>query len=152
MNMNIEIQQYNEFDDLLIDEIYHLECEIFDSPYSKEKLKREGSKKTQLLILIAYLDGKAVGYKVGHEQSSQIFYSWIGGVLPEYRNNKIARKLMDKQHQQAFKLGYQRIRTFTENRYKAMLILNLKCGFDVIGVYKSDHDEKQTIMLEKILA
>lgn len=40
---------------------------------------------------------------------------------------------------------------YTENQYRSMLLLNIKEGFDVIGVNKTDHDEKQTVMLEKHL-
>ena len=151
MSNNVEIKKYNQFDDSLIDEVYNLECEIFDSPYSKDKLKRESSVKNHLMILIAYIDGKAVGYKIGFELSARIFYSWIGGVVPGNRGKGIARQLMEKQHELIPEMGHKCVRTFTENKYKDMLILNLRHGFDVIGVYKSDHDEKQTIMLEKLL-
>lgn len=90
-------------------------------------------------------------FDISFEISSRIFYSWIGGVLPEYRGKGIAKALIKKQHALIPALGHKCVRTFTENKYREMLILNIKSGFDVIGVYKSDHDEKQTIMLEKML-
>ena len=36
------------------------------------------------LILVAYIGARAVGFKVGY-QKEETFYSWMGGVLPEFR-------------------------------------------------------------------
>lgn len=113
---------------------------------------REASVKNNLLILIAYQDGVACGYKAGFEQTARIFYSWIGGVHPKFRKLGIAKSLLEKQHSLIKEMDYECVRTHTENAYRNMLILNIKCGFDIIGVFKSDHYEKQTIMLEKFLA
>ena len=148
---NIIIKTYEEFDNDVLDIISSLENKIFDEPYSKEKLQREAKFKNNLIILIAFIDGLPCGYKIGFERSSRIFYSWIGGVLPKYRSNGIGRKLLEKQHMIIPLRGYSCISTFTENKYKEMLLLNIKSGFDIVGVYKSDHDEKQTIMLEKMI-
>ncbi len=148
----IEIKVFKEINDHLLDILEHLENGIFDKPYSREKLKREASVKNNLLILIAF-DGseKPCAYKAGFEISARIFYSWIGGVLPQYRGKGIAKALIEKQHSLIPSMGHKYVRTFTENKYRDMLILNLKSGFDIIGVYKTEHDEKQTIMLEKTL-
>lgn len=149
--MKFEIKSFNKLDDNILIDILSLEEAIFDQPYSKEKLLREAKVKHNLLILIAYDGNKPVGYKIGFELSSRLFYSWIGGVHPDYRGKGLAKQLMEKQHSLVPSFGHSCIRTYTENKYKEMLILNLKSGFNVIGVYKSDHDDKQTIMLEKML-
>ena len=81
----IEIKIFRKADDHVLDILETLEKEIFDKPYSREKLKREASVKNNLLILIAFDGEKACAYKAGFEISSRIFYSWIGGVLPNYR-------------------------------------------------------------------
>jgi ribosomal protein S18 acetylase RimI-like enzyme len=147
----MEIRIFKEATDEVLDWLFALEKALFEKPYSREKLEREARAKNNLLILIAFDGDKPCAYKAGFEISSRIFYSWIGGVLPEYRGQGIARALIQKQHSLIPQMGHRCVRTFTENKYRAMLILNLKSGFDVIGVYKSDHDEKQTIMLEKML-
>jgi ribosomal protein S18 acetylase RimI-like enzyme len=74
-----------------------------------------------------------------------------GGVQPAYRRQGIAQQMMDLQHSKVKSMGFRCIRTYTENKHKEMLILNIKFGFEVIGVFKSDHDDKQKIMLEKSL-
>ncbi|MCB0419705.1 MAG: GNAT family N-acetyltransferase [Bdellovibrionales bacterium] len=149
--MNIEIKTFSTLNAEVLNDVFSLEELIFDKPYSKEKLLREASVKHHLLVLIAYCENKPVGYKIGFELSSRLFYSWIGGVHPEYRGKGLAKRLMEVQHSLIPNFGHSCVRTYTENKYKEMLVLNLKSGFDIIGVYKSDHDEKQTIMLEKML-
>ncbi|MBF0315849.1 MAG: GNAT family N-acetyltransferase [Oligoflexia bacterium] len=102
-------------------------------------------------MLIAYIGSTPVGYKIGYELSSKMFYSWIGGVIPKYRRKGFAKKLMKIQHEIVSNEGYSIIRTSTENKFKHMLILNLKSGFNIIGSYCSDLKKELTIMLEKKL-
>ncbi len=58
--------------------------------------------------------------------------------------------LIDKQHQYLKSKGYKIVRTKTMNKWRSMLILNIKHGFDVIS---TDTDEKgvHKIILEKKL-
>ena len=46
---------------------------------------------------------------------------------------------------------YKYIRTHTKNKYRDMLLLNIKHGFDVIGVQTKLKDTEPTIILEKEL-
>ena len=46
--------------------------------------------------------------------------------------------------------GYQRIRTKSMNRFKPMMILNLKNGFDIVQVYTNDSGQTK-IVFEKDL-
>lgn len=151
MNQSVTIKIYEILDDKILNDVFSLEQVCFETPYSKEKLQRETSFKHNLRILIAYKNNQPVGYKAGYELSSRVFYSWIGGVHPDFRGQGIAKKLMQKQHALIADLGHTSVRTKTQNKYKDMLILNLNFGFDIIGVYKSDQEEKQIIMLEKII-
>lgn len=106
--------------------------------------------KPKLLFNIA-LDGtKVVGFKVGYELDKNTFYSWLGGVDTDYRNHGIASKLMEQQHQNVREQGYLVIQTKTMNRWRSMLLLNIKNGFDVIETY-IDNEGLHKIMLEKKL-
>jgi len=80
---------------------------------------------------------KVVGFKLGYEKEVGVFYSWLGGVSAEYRGQGIALKLMNLQHQLVSEQGYQKIRTIGRNYRRAMLILNIKVGFDIIETYFS---------------
>lgn len=106
--------------------------------------------KPQLFVIIA-MDGKnIIGYKIGYAIDQNKFYSWLGGVDAKYRKHGIATKLMDMQHQYLREEGYKVVRTKTMNKWRGMLLLNIKNGFDVIDTYR---DEKgiHKIILEKSL-
>ncbi|MBB2480466.1 GNAT family N-acetyltransferase [Bacillus sp. APMAM] len=104
----------------------------------------------QLLVIIA-MDGKRViGYKIGYEMDKNKFYSWLGGVDINYRKQGIASTLMEKQHQYLRNNGYNVVQTKTMNKWRNMLVLNIKNGFDVIDTY-IDEKGLHKIVLEKKL-
>ncbi len=105
-------------------------------------------KKTYLQT--AVVENQVVGFKLGYELSSRKFYSWLGGVHPEFRGLGIASSLMKAQHDWCLQQGYQKIQTKTQNRFRAMLLLNIKQGFDIIGTQDSDEGGMK-IILEKSL-
>lgn len=100
-------------------------------------------------LLVASIEGKAVGFKLGYEISSTEFYSWLGGVLPEFRGIGIAKDLLDAQHEWCRQKGYKKIETKTQNRFRDMLLLNIRAGFDVVGYHDTKDGPK--ILLEKNL-
>jgi len=101
----------------------------YDSAQVEERLNGK-----QSLLIGAHIDGICIGYKVGYEFEPRKFYSWLGGVIPQYRRQGIAQSLMHWQENWAQQNGYQLIRVKSENRYKSMLILLLKNGYDIVGV------------------
>src|SRR5215212_4475809 len=54
--------------------------------------------KEDVLALIAHLEGNPVGYKVGYRERPGQYYSWTGGVLPDYRGQGLARQMQAWQH------------------------------------------------------
>lgn len=108
------------------------------------------SSKTKLLVIVAMDGKKVIGYKIGYEIDKDTFYSWLGGVNPDYRGQGIAFTLMEKQHQYLKEKCYKVVRTKTMNRWRNMLVLNLKTGFDVVETY-TDEKGLHKIILEKRL-
>jgi len=96
------------------------------------------------------LEEKVVGYKIGYTMDKNKFYSWLGGVDPNYRKHGIGSILMEKQHQYLQEQGYQVVQTKTMNKWRGMLILNLKNGFDIVDTYTDDKGLFK-IVLEKNL-
>lgn len=103
-----------------------------------------------ILLLLARKNGEAVGFKLGHRKGRTKFLSWIGGVKKEFRGSGCATKLMTAQADWCRLKGYRTIETQTMNKWKDMLILNLKNGFDIVGVFE-DSELGQKIMLRKTL-
>ena len=150
---SLKIHEFAELTEAVVNSLLQLEAEIFDEPLNREILERELTGQANLCILISYYDNEPVGYKIGFEYASdhEYFYSWNGGVLPAYRRQGIAQQLMKRQHEIAKAKGYKFIRTQTKNKYRDMLILNIRSGFDVTGVYKKLREKHHGIILEKEL-
>lgn len=106
--------------------------------------------KPQLLFSVAFKGSKVIGYKIGYELTTEKFYSWLGGVHPDYRHLGVASMLMKIQHRYLKDSGYKTVQTKTLNKWRNMLILNIKCGFDITGTYTDRHG-KLKIVLEKEL-
>lgn len=107
--------------------------------------------KENVLILVAFDGDTPIGFKVGYRYDTTTFYSWVGGVLSAYRKQGVAQQLLELQHVWAQHNGFQKIRTKSMNRFKPMLILNLKNGFDIVQVYTNDRQQTK-IIFEKNLA
>jgi GNAT superfamily N-acetyltransferase len=106
---------------------------------------------SRYFLLTATVDGQAVGFKLGYELDSEEFYSWLGGVDPEYRKFGIASLLMEEQHKWAKDNSYKFVQTKTKNKFRDMLRLNIKHGFDVVGCHASSVDKDLKIVLRKKL-
>ncbi len=107
--------------------------------------------KEDLIINLCYDTNDLVGFKVGYRYDENTLYSWVGGVLSDYRKQGIAQQLMEFQHNKAQKKGYQKIRTKSMNRFKPMIILNLKNGFDIKQVYTNDSGQTKIIFEKSLL-
>jgi GNAT superfamily N-acetyltransferase len=147
---NTEIKQFTELSEILLAQLVTLEAGIFEKPLTSGIFSAELDGKKNLLILVAFQDARACAYKIGFEYSSNTFFSW-SGVLPDCRKCGLGSALIANQHQVAKKLGYSYVRTHTKNKYREMLILNIKAGFNVTGVYKSLQEAHPGIILEKAL-
>lgn len=93
------------------------------------------------LALVADIDGVIAGYKLGYWLAPDIFYSWLGGVLPAYRQQGIAKKLLLEQERQVFAQGAKEIRVKSMNRYKSMLLLLIAQDYAITGFEESGAGE-----------
>lgn len=133
----------------------HLAAELslqlpeFTEPYDENEIaaRLDG---VPHLTLIAYADEQAVGFKVGYERDN-FFYSWLGGVLPDFRRYGIAQALADGQEAWAKGQGYDSVTFKTRNRHKAMLAFTLRNGFDIIGFEEKKEVGEHRIWLKKKL-
>lgn len=132
----------------LLEEVLDLNRKIFGD--SKDRVLAFAEGKKDFLMTIATLNGKVVGYKLGYQEKPSRFYSWLGGVDPEQRGKGIGSKLMELQHSWCKEHGYVCVQTRTKNKWKHMLILNLKNGFDVIGTYTDSRGEPKIILEKKL--
>lgn len=134
--------QQEEILSILIKEIFG----EWDPQWFRSNLRNH----TRFHLLIASIDDTPVGFKLGYELDKWSFYSWLGGSMAEFRGVGIAKDLIEAQHEWCRSQGYRKIQTKTQNRWKAMLALNIKSGFEIVGYHSSDEGGPK-IMLEKKL-
>jgi len=114
-------------------------------PTYQERLKNVPS-----ITLVAYVNGRPAGFKVGYEKDGY-FYSWMGAILPDYRRLGVARQLAEKQEAWARDKGYPHVTFKTRNSLKPMLIFALSRGFDIIEVQlRATIDEHRIILRKKL--
>lgn len=144
----VEIQLYKkDLPGTILNGIQHVHKAVFDGAVLKEEKIHQ---KLNLLAIVALEEGIVAGFKLGYEQPDGVFYSWLGGVHPQFQQLGIAMKCMTAQHAWCRAQGYQKVRTYGRNERKAMLILNLKAGFEITSTF-TDAKGRHKIVFEKCL-
>jgi hypothetical protein len=59
---------------------------------------------------------------------------------------------MEQQHQYLKENGYHIVQTKTMNKWRSMLILNIKSGFDIIETYTNDKGVHKIILEKNLLS
>jgi len=94
-----------------------------------------------VLALIAHSEGNPVGYKVGYRDRPGIYYSWTGGVLKDYRDQGLARRMQDWQHAWLRARGYKSVTFNSFNKFRPMLRFGLSTGFIPTGIHTRPENE-----------
>lgn len=89
---------------------------------------------TPHLILVAESNEGLIGFKVGYELEPDVFYSWLGGVVPASRRGGVATQLRATQETWARDHGYTQLEVKSMNRYPAMLIMLISAGYEIVDV------------------
>ena len=104
------------------------------------------------LILIAIKDNLPCGFKVGYNRDHDgSFYSWMGGVLPQYRRYGIAKLLANEMEKYCRNSGYSILKMKTRNEHKAMIQFAIRNGFYMTGFEEYPDPMKSRILMEKRL-
>lgn len=138
--------------ELPIEQVQPLTLKIpeFNDPYGIEEYYNRFKNVPHLVL--AALDGeKIVGFKLGYERKKNVFYSWMGGVLPEYRKQGIAWKLAKRQEIWLKENGYTHLWMKTRNQHRNMLHFAIKNGFQLMEVEQETDDALNRIWLRKKL-
>jgi GNAT superfamily N-acetyltransferase len=102
--------------------------------------------------LVAEIEGELVGFKVGYQSDfPDTFYSWMGGVRPEFRKHGVAQMLADFQESWAREKGFSKVFFKTRNRFPDMINFGLKRGFKIIDVLPKGGVEDYRIVMMKEL-
>lgn len=144
--LRLEIKTSNALTPELSADIHRVGRLAFED-YDESQLSKRTADKKNVHVAVGYLDGKAVAFKIGYEQSQKTFYSWLGAVDPAYHRYGFAQSLARAQHEWCLGQSYDFIQTKCLNFNIAMLRLNLKFGFLVIDTELTEQGLK--LILEK---
>ena len=146
--MSIHYSQFRSLpEDQVVNGLVTLHQSIFGA---SDDLITKMASKPEILIDMAMADSRVIGYKIGYELDPHTFYSWLGGVDPEYRKQGIAAELMKRQHHTLKELRYTVVQTKTMNKWRSMLILNIRNGFDVMDTYTNEKGLHKIILEKKL--
>lgn len=136
-------------DDMLF--VHRLIPEFFgkiDNKFYEARLKNN----TNQLLLVAEVGSQLVGFKVGYQSDRPgMFYSWMGGVIPEFRGKGVAQALADEQERWAREKGFKNVFFKTRNRFPAMINFGFKRGFKIMKVTPKGVVEDYRIVMMKSL-
>ena len=129
----------------ILNQIPEFECEFVENQLEK-RLKKDG------VILIARFNNTPAGCKIAYDRfNSNIYYSWLGGVIPKFRQKSIAQMLNEKMEHIAKKKGYEFIQFKTRNKFKPMLLFALKNNYQIVDFIKKENILEHRILLQKKL-
>ncbi|NIF47517.1 GNAT family N-acetyltransferase [Enterobacter sp. Ap-1006] len=102
--------------------------------------------------LIACVNGVPAGFKLGYALGETAFYSWLGGVLPEFRRDGVAQALLVEQEKWAMEQGFRTLTVKTRNKFRGMLMMLLKNGYQLIEIEPQGDPDDHRLLLRKSLA
>lgn len=106
--------------------------DFYELPTIEEIRKRVGD--AEILSLVAVHDNELVGCKLGYSLDGDSFYSWLGGVLPDFRRLGVARQLMRFQEDWVNANGYTHLRVKSMNHYPNMLRFLISEGYQIVDL------------------
>lgn len=133
----------------LVVEMYN---QVFRPPEDEEYFRRRFQGRYNVLVMLASLDNRGVGFTIGFELKPGVFYNWLTGVHPDIRNKGIGRQLIESQNEWARTHGYEFTRIEALNRHRPMLHLALTLGYDIVGTRWDSLRSDLLIQFEKPLS
>lgn len=130
-------------------QLHHLIPELRPLESREVLLNRCGER--DVLAFIAFWQEQPVGYKLGYGLSCQVFYSWLGGVIPSCRRRGVALALMLAQEQTVRERGYQRIEVKTMAAFPGMIHLLKRRGYRLDGYETLGGKAHQKMLFSKDL-
>ncbi|MFV7769912.1 GNAT family N-acetyltransferase [Shewanella marisflavi] len=147
------IEHHTQLSDELIDTLIGLSQQVpeFDARHQAEEYRARLNGKTFLVQLIR-IQGELAGYKIGYGESNGEFYSWLGAIVPEFRQLGLAKELMKDQERWAKTQGFNTLAVKTYNRFANMLQLLVQQGYKITGLENtSQHIDDNKLVLNKLL-
>ncbi len=146
---NIRIDPFGTDEVSLLTDLYN---QILSPPRDEEFFGRRFRGRHNVCVLIAGIDNRPVGFTAGFELMPSTYFSWITGVLPDFRRQGIATQLMQAQEAWAFDHHYGLLRFECLNQHRPMLHVAIAEGFDLVGIRYDTPSANNVVIFEKELS
>ena len=134
-----------------LDLIADLYNQVFTPPRDLESLRRRFEGRRNVLILVAQLDGRPVGFLTALELKPDTHFGWLCGVLPDFRRAGIASQLLQGHEAWAREQGYEILRFECYNRHRPMLHTAITHGYNIVGIRWDGQHQDNLVIFEKDL-
>ncbi len=132
----------------LITELYNA---VYRPPKTVAFFQRRFSGRLNVVMLVAHLDRRPVGFATGFELKPSTFYAWLTGVLPDARRLGVASQLTEALEGWAIEHGYVRMRFECYSRHRAMLHLAITSNYNIVGIRWDPDGQDNLVIFEKTL-
>jgi len=132
----------------LIVELYN---QIFRPAENEDYFRRRFQGRYNVLVMMASLEQRPVGFVIGYELKPFVFYNWLTGIHPDFRRKGLGQQLVESMNEWAKGHGYEYMRFEGLNRHKPMLHLALGLEFDIVGTRWDSVRSDLLIQFEKTL-
>lgn len=88
----------------------------------------------QAAIWCYYMGDDIAGFLICYDIDEFTYYNWIMGVLPDFRRQGCGEYMIDHFEDCAEKYGYRKCAVKSMNKYRSMLALLLRKGYDILSV------------------
>lgn len=133
----------------LITELYN---EIFRPPQTIEFFRRRFLGRYNILLLVANIEGRPVGFAAGFELKPSVFFSWLCGVHSDYRRSGVGAQLMEAMFAWAAEREYRYVRMECHNHHRPVLHMAIRSGFNIVGVRWDPDRGENLVICEKQIA
>ena len=132
----------------IIVELYN---QVFFPKENEDYFRRRFQGRYNVLVMMASLDNRPVGFTIGFELKPFVFYNWLTGVHADFRRKSIGRQLLESQAAWAKQNGYEYLRFEVLNRHKPILHLAIVAGYEIVGTRWDSMRSDLLIQFEKAL-
>lgn len=134
-----------------LDLVADLYNQVFTPPRDVSSFRRRVDGRRNVLVLIAQLDGRPVGFLSALELKPDTHFGWLCGVLPEFRRQGIASQLLEAHEAWAYQKSYELLRFECYNRHRPMLQTAITHGYNIVGIRWDSQHHDNLVIFEKEL-
>ncbi len=132
----------------LITDLYN---QVFSPGVDTEFFTRRFAGRHNETMMVAMIEGMHVGFIIGFELMPSTYFTWLCGVLPDFRRARVSTQLMQALFAWSRDNDYSILRFECRNQHRPMLHVAITEGFDLVGMRYDTFTANNVAIFEKEL-